>query len=210
MKRTKFIHKHLDNLLEDYDINKYFEENPHRYDELMDGLRDSLGKAYDSYAKSYFEEKGLGSYVSNFLRKSGFVADTLATYTFWTMGGAMALKPVGFGLKTIADGIEGTHYARHVKKGELSDHLTDDLSIAGEGLLERVVSYLPLGVGEVADVMRGTKKYDTRIVNQALGASKREFIKQFGEYKPQGQIIPLDEFRNPQYNDLISDYRKAA
>ncbi|MGM5488144.1 MAG: hypothetical protein ACQESG_04310 [Nanobdellota archaeon] len=207
MKRAKFVHKHLDELLEDEDINKYFSQDPERHGEFITGLRESLGDAYDSYAKSYFEQKGLGSYVSTFLRTGGFAADLIGTYSFWTLGGAMALKPVGFMLKGAADGIDSWRYSRNGDKTKLSERLKDDAAIAGEGLLERVVSYLPLGVGEVADVIRGTKKYDTRIRDQAIGAGKREFIKRFGEYKPESKVISLDQFRNPDYAD---EYLKAA
>ncbi len=207
MNKKRFVSRNLDALIEhDEDIRKYFEKGGSEEDKkaLYDGLRQSLEDSYDHYASEYFEGKGLGSYFSGFLRYGGAAADTIGTYMFWTLGGAgFSFKAMGVGAKSLADAIDYRHYRRHRPKESLSDKLLnrDDLELAGEGLAERMAAYLPIGIGEMADLLRGTGKYDSKIVRRALYHAKNGFIKRYGSYEPveKSNIIPLDGFRNPHY-----------
>ncbi len=207
MNKRRFVSRNLDALIEhDEDIRKYFDRGVPKKDRkaLYDGLRQSLEDSYDHYAREYFDSKGLGSYFSSFLRYGGGAADTIGTYMFWTLGGAgFSFKAIGVGAKTLADAIDTRHYMRHRGDESLADRIIskDTLEIAGEGLAERMAAYLPIGIGEMADLLRGTRKYDSKIVRRALYHAKNDFIKKYGTYEPAGKsnIIPLDEFRNPHY-----------
>jgi hypothetical protein len=195
MNRDKFVKNNLDTLINDADIAKYTTQASEEDKKLMhDNIRESLGSSYDKYAKEYFESKGAGSYLSKFLRWSGAGLDVVGTYAFWALGGAgLGLKFLGLGAKTAADAIEGAHFERHQKDATIGDRL----KIAGEGLAERAAAYLPLGVGGVADLVRGTSKYDSQITKRSVYRAKDDFIKRFGNYKkPQGpKVIPLSDFK---------------
>ena len=215
MKQNKFTETYLDKMIEkDPDIQKYFSgADDKQKDLLRRGLKQSLDNSYERFAKDYFGKKGFGSYVSSFLRWTGAAADLTGTYLFWAFGGAgFGAKGIGLAEKTLADIIDNKHYEKHrIKDGLKDKYITKDgMLILGEGLLERMAAYLPLGVGELADLARGTKKYDSKIVAQSLYHAKKEFIKQFGNYqKPEEtKIVSLDNFRNPIYLD--DAVRKAA
>lgn len=89
MKKEKFINKYLEKLVEDKDIREYFDraESEREREMLKENLRISLERSYDTYAKEYFDSKGIGSYLSTLLRYSGAVADAVGTYMFWALGG---------------------------------------------------------------------------------------------------------------------------
>ncbi len=214
MKKEKFIDAYVRDLIEkDPDIKRYFAKAPKERSRLEVGLRESLGNAYDAYAKEYFDSKGLGSYFATFLRLGGAAADIAGTYMFWALGGAgFGLKGLGLGVKSLADVVEGYHYERHAKPDSLAERVKDTAVVAGEGLAERAAAYLPLGVGELSDLLRGAKKYDTRITLKAIYHAKNEFIKKFGEYKSPElpKIISLDAFRDPRYATLETRLKKAA
>ncbi len=212
MKRQEFVGKHLDHLINsDEDIQRYFANaGTEKEKELLKkGLEGSLDAAYEKYASGYFNSKGIGSYVSTFLRWTGAAADAIGTYLFWSFGGAgIGIKAIGFGEKTIADLIDNYHYEKHkVNDGTVTK---DGLSILAETAVERAAALWPLGVGEVADLYRGTRKYDSKILGQALTHAKLDFIKKYGTYEPQEspKIVSLDSFRNKRYLD--EELREAA
>ncbi len=214
MNRQKFIDGNLNTLIErDVEIQGYFREcKEQEQQKLKDDLSESLGLAYDKYASEYFSSKGLGSYFSTFLRTTGAAADLAGTYLFWAMGGAgFGLKGIGLLEKTVADAIDAKHYQKYAEDGLISK---EGAKIGGETLVERVAAYLPLGVGEIADLLRGSKKYDNSIMAKALYHAKNEFIKKVGEYKQvetdEPRIIPIDKFKNPDYQQPDVPYRKAA
>jgi len=217
MKKQEFIDTQLDKIIEnDKDIKKYFNNAQSEEEKtvLKGGLKQSLENAYHAYAKEYFDNKGLGSYLSKFLRWTGAAADAVGTYAFWALGGAgFGFKGVGLAEKTLADLIDNRHYEKYRKTdSKLEKHISKDgLGILGEGIAERAAAYLPLGVGELADLVRGTKKYDSKILLKALYHAKNDFIKTFGDYKPvKKDVIPLDNFRNPHYATIDNKVRKAA
>jgi|TARA_B100001971_G_C18159343_1_gene520490 hypothetical protein len=210
MNKEKFVDSYLDKLLDDKDIGVYMDgADTDRERELLKGkLKDSLSSSYDSYARNYFDSKGIGSYVSTFLRYTGAGADALGTYMFWALGGAgFGLKGVGLLEKSVADVMDEAHYLKHAETDSLTEKVTDSVKIAGEGVAERVAAYLPLGVGELADLMRGKSKFDGKIVSRAEEYAKNNFIDyvsgldRSGGVESRGpKVIPLDNFRNPEYS----------
>ena len=88
MKKEQFIDGYVQKLMQDNDVRKYFDNaGDGERSALENGLKQSLDKAYDTYAKEYFESGKLGQYFSRFLRVGGAAADTLGTYMFWALGG---------------------------------------------------------------------------------------------------------------------------
>ena len=211
MNRQTFIDKSLDNMInEDPDIKKYF-DNAKTEEErrlLESGLKQSLNASYDKYADGYFSNKGIGSYVSKFFRVGGAVADTIGTYAFWALspGWGLEFKFAGFVTKTVSDIIDHYHYQKYREKEGIVDKYVnkDGLAILGETAVERIAAYLPIGIGELADLVRGFKKYDAKIIGSAMYHAKNEFIKQFGDYKPveKPNVIPLSYFENPDYRSI--------
>ena len=207
MNRDKFVSGYLENLLNDGDVSKCFDDvKTEKEKELLkDHLKGSLEKSYDTYAKEYFDSKGIGSYLSTFLRWSGGVTDVAGTYMFWALGGAgFGLKGVGLAGKSLADLIDNYNYVKHAKTENLSDKAVDDAKIIGEGLVERVGAYLPLGVGELSDFMRGRSKFDEKVTSRAVEYAKNNFIdyinnlnREIEEKEP--YIISLDKFKKPEY-----------
>lgn len=196
----------------DEDVKKYFQDakTPKEKELLEKGLRQSLESAYREYAKEYFETKGLGSYVSSFLHIGGAAADLIGTYMFWALGGAgFGFKGAGLVSKSLADLIDNAHYERTRKPDNAVDAVisTDGIELFGETLAERAAAYLPLGVGEISDLLRGSQKYDSKITARALYHAKNDFIKGFGKYEPseETKIVPLKHFLNPAYAGMDGD-----
>lgn len=213
MKKEKFVNKYLERLVEDKDIHEYFDrtQSEREREMLRENIRVSLERSYDTYAKEYFDSKGIGSYLSTLLRYTGAVTDAVGTYMFWALGGAgFGLKGVGFLSKSAADAIDSYHYARHAK-GTLGEKVSDEAKAVGEGLVERAAAYLPLGVGELADLMRGRKKFNNKVIGNAVKYAKKDFldyITRVEEKEP--YIVSLDKFRNPAYATALEDKAKAA
>ena len=204
MDLEKFVDNYFEELVSDDEIKGYLDSNdPEKTELLKDRLRGSLKKSYANYANDYFDSKGIGSYLSTFLRKSGSVADVVGTYMFWAMGGAgFGLKGAGLVGKSVADAIDNYHYLGHAKAETLSDKAMDEAKIVGEGLAERAAAYLPLGVGEVADFLRGRSKFDDKVINYAVKYAKNEFLDYVRDKIEKGpKIVPLGKFRNPEYAD---------
>ncbi len=213
MSRENFIEGYLERMIEkDPEIKSHFNLSDETQRALLkDRLRTELGKSYDTYAREYFDSKGLGSYVSTFLRTTGAAADAVGTYMFWALGGSgFGFKGVGLLEKSVADIIDSAHYARHAKTDSLGEKVFDEGKIVGEGLVERAAAYLPLGIGETADLLRGKSKYDTKVTNRALSHAKQNFmdyIRKTEIDKP--RIASLKNFKNPEY-DLEEDLRLAG
>lgn len=214
MNREKFVSKYLDDLIKDKDIKKYFISASEREKEMLKGnLRMSLENSYETYAKEYFDSKGLGSYLSTFLRYTGAGADAIGTYMFWVLGGAgFGIKGIGLLEKTTADAIDSYHYARHAKTKNLGDKLADTGKIAGEGLAERALAYLPLGLGESADLIRGKSKFNRKVIGRAVQYAKNKFIDYISRVEEkEPYIVSLDKFRNPEYfEEGLEDKALAA
>ncbi len=215
MNRNKFIKRYLEKLIEDKDIQRYFDltENEREREMMRENLRLSLERSYDTYAKEYFDSKGIGSYLSTFLRYTGAGADVIGTYMFWALGGAgFGVKGIGLLSKSTADAIDSTHYARHAKTKTLSEKVTNESKAFGEGVVERAAAYLPLGIGELADLMRGRKKFDNKIIGRAVQYAKNNFVdylKRVEEKEP--YIVSLDKFKNPAYAKVeLEDKALAA
>ena len=216
MNKNEFVKGYLEKLVDDKDIRKYFDDlNTNNEKELFRGhLKHSLESSYDTYAKEYFDSKGLGSYLSTFLRLTGSAADAVGTYMFWALGGAgFGVKGVGLAEKSVADVIDGHHYAKHAK--DLGDKIKGGALAASEGLVERAAAYLPLGVGEISDLMRGRSKFDNKVTSAALKYAKSNFIDYIKsiedkEKEKQPKIIKLDKFRDPNYTTLENKFANAA
>ncbi|MBS3093013.1 hypothetical protein J4456_00345 [Candidatus Pacearchaeota archaeon] len=210
MNKEKFTKTYFEKLLDDEGIEKYFNQakTEREKEMLKENLRLSLEKSYETYAKEYFDSKGIGSYLSTFLRYTGAGADTLGTYMFWALGGAgFGAKGIGLLEKTAADALDSYHYAKHAK-GTLTEKVGDESMALGEGVATRAAAYLPLGVGELADLMRGKNKFDNKVVGRAVEYAKNNFVdylKRVEEKEP--YIVPLQRFKNPAYS---SDYAQAA
>ncbi|PIN74093.1 hypothetical protein COV20_00570 [Candidatus Woesearchaeota archaeon CG10_big_fil_rev_8_21_14_0_10_45_16] len=196
MNRDRFVDEHLDSLLNDHEVNQYLTRaSPEQRSEMEDMLRQSLGSGYETLAKEYHESKGLGSYFATALKWTGTAFDAVGTYAFWALGGAgLGLKAVGMGLKTGADALDAKYFAQHASEASLGD----GVALASEGLAERIAAYLPLGVGEITDALRGRSKYDAKVNAHAVSYAKREFLNRFGEERL--NIVPLERFRNPLYS----------
>jgi hypothetical protein len=209
MNKKKFLDEYLESLIEkDKDIRNYFSsaKDDGERDLLKDRLRYSMERSYDEYARNYFDTKGVGSYAANILRYGGAAADAAGTYLFWAFGGAgFGMKGAGLLAKTAADAIDEVHYVREAKADSSLEKLTDSAKIAGEGVLERAAAYLPLGVGEIADLVRGRSKFDSKVISRALTYAKNDFIsyiieRKEGKKEKEGKIISLDRFRHPAYS----------
>ena len=214
MNKTKFIDVYVERLIKkDPDIGKYFDNaSTDRRKVVEDGLRQSLDHAYEVYAGKYFSTKGLGSYLVKFLRWTGAAADAVGTYAFWALGGAgFTFKGLGLVEKSLADLVEAYHFQKHAKEDSLADRVKDTGKIVGEGLVERAAAYLPLGIGELTDLVRGTGKYDAKVLTKAVANAKLDFIKRYGAYEPrEAKIISLDAFRIRRYATLDEHVKKAA
>ncbi|MBW3003549.1 hypothetical protein KY328_02395 [Candidatus Woesearchaeota archaeon] len=208
MKKDTFVDTFVEHLInKDEDVKKYFDRATEQEKaEMQRHLKENLANSYDSYAKEYFDNKGYLTSTATLLRGAGFAADTLGTYTFWTMGPVPGLgfKAAGFAVKTLADIIDGYHYVKYGKSDpELGSQTVDGLLIVGEGILERAAGYMPVPGSGVADLVRGTKKYDSKILGRAAQRAKLDFIKKFGKYeKPEPYIVPLKDFDHPNYGSL--------
>ena len=113
MNNKTFIDSHITYLMEkDADVRKCFERAKTEQEKtlLKKGLEQSLETAYQSYAKEYFESKGIGSYVTKLLRWGALGADLAGTYMFWALGGAgFGLKGVGALAKIAAEYFDNKH-----------------------------------------------------------------------------------------------------
>ncbi len=203
MNRTKFVNSYLEKLIsKDEDIRAYFDPNDRKsYDKLRKELGLSLGESYDDYARGYFSSMGLARYLSTFLRYGGATADLLGTYLFWVGGGAGFLfKLGGASGKSLADVIDMTRFMKYAERDERFAKVKDEILAGGEGLIERIAAYFPVGIGELADLARGNRKFDNKIVNYALKKAKYNFLERVkGE---RGKIVSLDRFRNPRYESI--------
>ena len=204
-----FADRHLDKLMESAELRQYFfdESGKRKTDPgteaLRDSLRDKLVAGYDTDAKSYFEDRGfLSKYVSPVLRGLGFGADVAGTYLFWAMGGAgLGLKAVGAGIKTVADTIDMVHYLRHNHEGYDFGSLP---ALVGETVAERFAAYWPLGIGEVADLVRGRSKFDGKVTRKTLYDAKKSFLEELDspiEAMAEGgdNVVGLHYMSNPDY-----------
>ena len=200
MAREDFVREYTDRMINrDADIKKEFEraKTDDERNFLRKSLKYSLMKSYDTYAKEYFENKGIGSYVSTFLRTMGGIADAIGTYMFWTFGGAgFGIKGVGLLEKSVADVIDYYYFAKHAKGTSIKQKISDEAKILGEVLVERAAAYLPLGMGEVADFLRGTNKYDAKITRRAIATAKENFFDYVRKIE-EPKIISLDNFKRP-------------
>lgn len=208
MNEKKFKDKFLETLVEDKDVAKYFAKANSDTEKqiLKDHLEDSLEEAYNIYAKDYYNTKGFGNYLSGGLRVLGGVGDAVGTYAFWALGGAgFGIKGLGIGAKSLADVIDHAHYETHTKamneKLDLKEKIFDRLELAGESFVTRAAAYLPLGVGEITDLVRGFNKYDSKINDRTIYLAKDNFLKRIGAYqKKEGlKTVPLKHFANPAY-----------
>lgn len=215
MNKEKFVGNYLEKLLVDQDIRKYLSraQTDREREMLKENLKLSLERSYDTYAKEYFDSKGVGSYLSTFLRGTGAVTDAIGSYMFWAMGGAgFGVKSIGVLEKSVADLIDSYHYARHAK-GSLTEKLSDEAKAVSEGLVERTAAYLsPIAVGEIADLLRGTSKFDNKVTGRAVQYAKKGFIDyltRIEEKEP--YMVSLDKFKNPAYaSSSIEDKAMAA
>ncbi|MEN9626386.1 MAG: hypothetical protein RL557_714 [archaeon] len=201
MNKEKFVGKYLESLLGDGEIKDHLKDRPEGERKLLEGyLRGSLERSYQSYAKNYFDSKGLGSYVSTLLRYGGAVADAIGTYMFWALGGAgLGVKGLGLLEKSVADTIDAAHYAKYAES-PLVEKIADEGKALGEGIAERAAAYLPLGAGELADLLRGRKKFDDKVLGRAVNYARKDFMDYLikaDEKEP--YIVPLEKFRNPDY-----------
>lgn len=219
MAREKFVDSYLEKLIDkDKDISERIEqaETDREKELLRTTLKDSLGHSYDTYAKEYFDSKGVGSYLSSFLRYGGLATDVLGTYTFWSLGpagvhitapAAAGFKGAALAGKGLADLIDGHHYAKYAKTKGIGDKVVDSTKIIGEGLVERAIAYTPFtfGVAELTDLVRGKSKYDAKVTARALQYAKSNFLEKIStlpEAKPQDNelnIVSLDKFKHPEY-----------
>ncbi len=214
MNREKFVQGYLEKLItKDGDIRKRFENLGEDQKKLLrERLRESLSDSYDIYAKEYFEE-GLGSYVSTFLRWSGAGADIAGSYLFFAMGGAgFGIKGIGLVEKSLADLIDSKKWAKHAKKLGLAEKISDDSKISAELIAERASAYY-LPFAGIADFLRGRDKYDAKVTARTLQYAKNKFldylkIREGSEKEP--RIIPLENFRNPEYAKEAKEKKKAA
>lgn len=124
-------------------------------------MADLLRHSHERYLADYYQRRGSGKKLATTLRWLGFAGDITGTYIFWTLGGAgFGFKFAALVLKTVADGLDAAAYQRHRKSLKKKNVHPPRARIAAEGLLERVLAYLPYGVGEVLDLARGRRKFD--------------------------------------------------
>ncbi|HII16435.1 TPA: hypothetical protein HA361_00830 [Candidatus Woesearchaeota archaeon] len=213
MNRKKFVQSSLERLMNDSDVQKYFSPDltKEEKERTVSYLSNILADTYDTTVKGYFENKGLSSYVSTFLRWTGAAEDAIGTYLFWAMGGAgFVAKTAGVGSKSLADYLDNRHYEKYKSQDAKDSYITKDgMLIASEGLLERAASYDPGiigGIASLADLIRGTAKYDTKVIARGFYDAKDEFLKKMQGYQAQKmpKIIPLERFRNSVYTEPVT------
>ena len=195
MNENRFVDSNLEKLLNNPRIKSIVDSSP-QAQILRDKGKYFLERAYKEYARDYFETHLASRYLASALRTGGSVADLIGTYAFWALGGmGFVSKTVGVGAKTAADILDENRF----RKTKLP--LTADLSVVGEGLVERAVAYLPLGVGELAGLYRGRRKFDDKVKAYAFSKAEKEMIDYLaGTQSP--RIIKLSDFRNPYYAGL--------
>jgi len=207
--KEKFVRGYLEKLIEkDADLRDVFDkaESDTERNFLKTKLKESLENSYDTYAKEYFSSKGVGSYVSTFLRAGGGIADAIGTYAFWTLGGAgFGIKGVGLAVKSLADLIDGYHYKKTSKKDE--DETERKWLQRLETAVTRSVAYAPLGIGELTDFLRGKSKYDNKITVRALSHAKEYF---FDYIKGERERLKIAELKNFRNQDYITQLEEAA
>ena len=224
--RSAFVNNYLDDLIRrDLDIQDHFTDTSGN---LLDAdhslfkqrrslLKQSLGNSYDavfdakgvSYGKRSFTQ----TYVATPLRWLGAGLYGAGSALFWSLPG-----PVGFtftlggaAASTLADIIDSYSY---IKSGQLKGKRLG--SIWAEGLLEKVLGYLPIGTGAI-DFYRGRKKFESKIttdmapaVQDALHDAKYDFLTEMRKGKKEGNIIPLSRFKDPRYAPSLTDQVSKA
>ena len=218
MTRDEFQNSYLEKLVtKDKDISEALEraETPRERELLKENLRQSLGHSYDQYAKDYFETGAVGKYLSRFLRFGGNAVNLLGTYTFWSLGpagvhitapAAAGYKVAGLATTSLAEIIDGYHYARHAHHEKTSEKVVDSARLVSEGLLEKAVAFAPLAVGEATDLIRGRLKYDKRVTERTLQYAKKSFLKGLERSTKEAEsddlkIVGLSELKSPYYRE---------
>ena len=165
-----------------------------KYNLMKSQLEQMLSRAYVDMAAPYYSSKGLMQrFTAPVLRGLGFGFDALGTYAFWALGGyGFGLKAIGFMGKTVADLINGWHYARH-------SGLNKELGIAAvQTVLDHSLAYLPLGVTELRDFYCGVyrNKWDIQTDNRVLDYVADRFRLVYGAGEPaEPRIMPLSELK---------------
>jgi len=132
MKKDKFVSSYMDSLLKDDKIKDFLEraETDEDREILKRRLKRELEDSYETYAFEYFDSKGIGSYLSTFLRYTGAVTDAVGTYMFWSMGGlGFGVKGIGILEKTAADAIDAAYFARYAKTDSLEEKIGDEVTL---------------------------------------------------------------------------------
>jgi hypothetical protein len=159
MKAGKFINKYLSTLARRHESGGPGEER--KKTSRRATMAELLRLAHERYLADYYHGRGSGKKLATTLRWLGFAGDIAGTYLFWTLGGAgFGFKFAALLIKTVADGLDAVAYQRHRKALKKKNVRPPRARIAAEGLLERVLAYLPYGVGEVLDLARGRRKFD--------------------------------------------------
>ena len=204
----QFADNYIDRILEDPSLHMYFFDasGKERTDDqalaFRKRIRGRLMEAYDLHAQKYFEDKGLiAKYLAPELSLIVAGADLAVTYLFWTLGGAgLGLKAGGLGAKTLADALEGAHYLWHNHEGY---DLLELPGLVGETALERMAAYLPLGVGELTDLVRGGAKFDDAVAEEAIKYTRQKVFEDLGkEYTrtpKKRRVVAAEYFRDPAY-----------
>lgn len=225
MAREKFVDSYLEKLIKkDKEIGAYFEgADESKKEHLKDLLSESLGYAYDTHAKDYFETRGVGGSLSRILRFTGAAADAMGTYAFWSLGitgipytipTAFGFKGVGLAEKSVAELIDAIHFAKTVKTGKTLEKLAEEGLILGEGIIERAAAYTPLAAGELLDLIRGRAKYDNKVTATTLYIGKEKFKQLAKGLKPSleegPRLIPVENYINPAYTQEKEGSAKVA
>ncbi len=211
MNKQEFIDTHIERLIaDDADVKACFGKTGTEQEKILmkKGLEQSLESAYDSCAKEYFESGRIGRYVSKILRYGALGADILGTYLFWSFGGAgFGFKGVGALSNAGAEFFDNRRYEKNRKAEGIERIISKDgILIASESAGQIAASYLPIGA-EVWAFLRGPKKFDEKIVKQALYAAKYDFVARFGDItesvlpvsEPALRIVPVSNFADPEY-----------
>lgn len=202
MNRESFVKDYSAILFDkDSDIKGVLENaDENERDLIKRGLEGALSSAYDGVAKDYFSDGTLLRGLEKGLRYFGAGLDLVGTYGFWAFGGA------GFGAKFLAllpkfgaDYIGANRMSRTVRKEGFDKVVSlDDITIGSETVLERAAAYLPLGIGEITDLVRGSAKFDNKVIRRAVAYAKLKFLEQYGSYMPK---VPVEAFENSAYRD---------
>lgn len=193
MKAGQFINKRLKRLLKEKRVQAVLNTSRKRT-ALLANLSELLQLSYHRYVKEYHESRGFGSFLAHLLRILGLACDLAGTWLFWStgIGMGMGLKSAGLAAKLIADLLATSRYRRHVVKIKKKQLKPPGFSLALEVVLIRLLAYMPWGLFEIIDYLRGYRKYHHALHRTAAQQAAKAFLILAGKQKEKAATPGVD------------------